>query len=60
MRRALTLATSFLAACSFTTAGNFKECEADIDCGSGAVCSQTYCLKLPDGCSQICSSAAAR
>ncbi len=53
MRRALFLAASLLAACSFTTAGNFKECDTDNDCGSGAVCSYAYCLPLPDDCSRV-------
>ena len=39
-----------LASCSFTTAGNFKECESDVDCGSLSACSQSYCLTLPAGC----------
>lgn len=50
MRRALLIATWVLAACSFTTAGNFEECASDLECGSSAVCAQSYCLKLPDGC----------
>ena len=51
MRR-LTLfaALAVLANCSFTTAGNFKECENDVDCGSLSACSQGYCLTLPPGC----------
>lgn len=39
-----------LAACSFTTAGNFKECTVDTDCGTVAACSSGYCLPLPSGC----------
>lgn len=39
-----------LASCSFTTAGNFKECTSDVDCGSLSACSQGYCLTLPSGC----------
>lgn len=58
MRRALFFAASFLAACSFTTAGNFKECDHDSDCGSAAVCSYTYCLPLPEGCTRASVSAA--
>jgi len=47
---ALALAVFALASCSFTTAGNFKECTADVDCGTLAACSSGYCLPLPDGC----------
>lgn len=39
-----------LVSCSFTTAGNFTECAADVDCGSLSACSSGYCLSLPEGC----------
>ncbi|PZR05204.1 MAG: hypothetical protein DI536_32705 [Archangium gephyra] len=50
MRTLLALTTVLLAGCSFTTAGNFKECSADADCGSLGVCNHGYCLTLPEGC----------
>ena len=51
MRRLFLLtALAVLASCSFTTAGNFKECQNDVDCGSLAACSEGYCLALPPGC----------
>ncbi len=39
-----------LVGCSFTTAGNFTECESDAECGAVAACSSGYCLSLPSGC----------
>ncbi|MFO0599898.1 MAG: hypothetical protein U0228_31605 [Myxococcaceae bacterium] len=55
MKRALLLGAiacfaSVAAGCSCTTAGNFKECATDFDCGSATACSQGYCLPLPAGC----------
>lgn len=47
---ALALTVFAFASCSFTTAGNFKECTADVDCGTLAACSSGYCLPLPNGC----------
>lgn len=44
------LGAAAIAGCSFTTAGNFEECKADVDCGSNAACSKGYCLTLPAGC----------
>lgn len=38
------------AACSFTTASGFDECNTDVDCGAGMACVQKTCLPLPDGC----------
>lgn len=46
----LALGVFGFASCSFTTAGNFKECSNDVDCGSASACSSGYCLPLPTGC----------
>ena len=46
----LLIALGVLASCSFTTAGSFKECNSDSDCGSATACSKGYCLTLPEGC----------
>lgn len=54
MRRTLAgfavIALGLWQSCSCTTAGSFKECEKDTDCGTVAACSQGYCLDLPAGC----------
>ncbi|MGV3619442.1 MAG: ABC transporter substrate-binding protein [Archangium sp.] len=50
MRTLLAFVSVLLAGCSFTAAGNFKECSADTDCGALGVCSRGYCLTLPEGC----------
>lgn len=44
------LGAAAIAGCSFTTAGTFEECRADVDCGTHAACSKGYCLTLPAGC----------
>jgi branched-chain amino acid transport system substrate-binding protein len=49
----LTLSTTLLAGCSFTTAGGLSECETSAECGENMVCSQNFCLPLPAGCGQI-------
>ncbi len=50
--RILSLSTTLLAGCSFTTAGGLSECETSADCGADQVCTQNFCLPLPDGCGQ--------
>lgn len=48
----LTLSTTLLAGCSFTTAGGLSECETSTECGTDMVCSNNFCLPQPVGCEQ--------
>lgn len=43
----LTLSTTLLAGCSFTTAGGLTECETSAECGMDQVCSSNFCLPEP-------------
>jgi branched-chain amino acid transport system substrate-binding protein len=46
MRRLVLIALLPLAACSFTTASSFNECDQTSDCASGRVCSQHFCVAV--------------
>ena len=46
MRAFALLPLLLLAACSFTTATGFEECQTTSDCASGKVCSQNYCISV--------------
>lgn len=45
-----------LSGCSFTTGNSFSECQQDVDCGPRGVCTQHYCLPLPEGCQREATS----
>jgi branched-chain amino acid transport system substrate-binding protein len=47
----LILAVS-LSGCSLTAAGGLTECESSADCGTDQVCTEGFCLPLPNGCGQ--------
>jgi branched-chain amino acid transport system substrate-binding protein len=46
----LSLSAALLMGCSFTTAGGLSECETSADCGTDRVCTNNFCLPLPEGC----------
>jgi branched-chain amino acid transport system substrate-binding protein len=48
----LSLSTTLLAGCSFTTASGLSECESSADCGENQVCAQNFCLPQPAGCGE--------
>ena len=48
----LSLSTTLLAGCSFTTASGLSECESSADCGENQVCARNFCLPQPAGCGE--------
>ncbi len=50
------LAAAALSGCSLTAAGGLTECETSADCGNDRVCTEGFCLPLPNGCGQTFGS----
>ncbi|XXF79308.1 ABC transporter substrate-binding protein [Myxococcaceae bacterium GXIMD 01537] len=47
-----------LSGCSLTAAGGLTECETSAECGENRVCTEGFCLPLPNGCGQSYGSTA--
>lgn len=52
------IAAAALSGCSLTAAGGLTECETSADCGEDRVCTEGFCLPLPNGCGQTYGSKA--